>query len=124
MNGVENSYSKYAEEDPFAYGEKVGKKGSFIKQDSELFNDEDYVPGKSVRVKRVSSNSHEDWKVFVNEEEFLILKGIRFTSKERDFLRTSNGVMFVINGIKNGWKSVSEFKRQLEHKFSLIQAIR
>ena len=122
MNGVENSYSKYAEEDPFSYDEK-GKKGSFIKQDSEFFNDEDYVPGKSVRVKRVSLNSHEDWKIFVNEEEVLILKGIRFTSKERDFIRTANGVMFVINGIKNGWKSVSEFKRQLERKLSLLQVI-
>jgi len=110
---IENAYNKYADEDQFSYDEKGGKKGSFIKQDSEFFNDEDYVPGKSVRVKRVSSSSHEDWKVFVNQEEFFILKGIRFTSKERDFLRTTDGVMFIISGIKSGWKSVSEFKRQM-----------
>ena len=112
MIGTE--YSKYADEDQFAYDEKAGKKGSFIKQDSEFFNDEDYVPGKSVRVKRVTSNSHEDWKIFIDEEEALVLKGIRFTSKEKEFLRTAGGVMFVINGIKSGWKSVSEFKRQLQ----------
>ena len=114
MNGSETTYNKYADDNQFVYDEKVGKKGSFIKQDSEFFNDEDYVPGNSVRVKRVANSSHEDWKVFINEEEAIVLKGIRFTSKEKEFLRTTDGVMFIINGIKSGWKSVSEFKRQLE----------
>jgi hypothetical protein len=112
----DHSYNKYADDDQFVYDEKGGKKGSFIKQDSEFFNDEDYVPGKSVRVKRISTNSHEDWRIFVNEQEALVLKGIRFTAKEREFLRTTEGVMFIINGIKSGWKSVSEFKRQLQVK--------
>ncbi|MCK9567835.1 hypothetical protein M0R72_02645 [Candidatus Pacearchaeota archaeon] len=111
----DHSYHKYSD-DQFAYDEKGGKKGSFIKQDSEFFNDEDYVPGKSVRVKRISTSSHEDWRVFINEQEIIVLKGIRFTSKEREFLRTTEGVMFIINGIKSGWKSVSEFKRQLQVK--------
>lgn len=115
MSLHDNSY-RYLEDDQFVYDEKTGKKGSFIKHDSEFFNDEDYVPGNSVRVKRILSNSNEDWKIFINEEEALVLKGIRFTSKERDFLRTTDGVMFIINGIKSGWKSVSEFKRQLQAK--------
>lgn len=115
MNLKDNSY-RYLEDDQFVYDEKTGKKGSFIKHDSEFFNDDDYVPGNSVRVKRITSNSNEDWKIFINEEEALVLKGIRFTSKERDFLRTTDGVMFIINGIKSGWKSVSEFKRQLQAK--------
>ena len=116
MKGSENTYNKYSDDDQFVYDEKVGKKGSFIKQDSEFFNDEDYIPGNSVRVKRVANNSHEDWKVFINKDETLVLKGIRFTSSEREFLRTTDGVMFIINGIKSGWKSVSEFKRQLKWK--------
>ena len=110
----DHSHNKYADDDQFVYDEKGGKKGSFIKQDSEFFNDEDYVPGKSIRVKRVSNNSHEDWRIFVNEQEALVLKGIRFTTKEREFLRTTEGVMFIINGMKCGWKSISEFKRQLQ----------
>lgn len=112
---IDNSY-KYLEEEQFSYDEKTGKKGSFIKQDSEFFNDEDYVPGRSVRVKRIATNSTEDWKVFVNEEEFIILKGIRFTAPEREFFRKTEGVMFIINGIKSGWKSISEFKRQMQGK--------
>jgi hypothetical protein len=112
---IHDNSTKYMDEDQFAYDEKSGKKG-LIKQDTEFFNDEDYIPGKSVRVKRVSKSSHEDWKVFVNGEEDLILKGTRFSAKEREYLRTTDGVMFIINGIKCGWKSVSEFKRQLEGK--------
>ena len=111
----ETSYNKYLD-DQFAYDEKGGKKGFFTKHDSEFFNDEDYVPGKSIRVRRISNNSKEDWKIFMDEVEVLVLKGIRFTAKERGYLRTTNGVMFVINGIKDGWKSVSEFKRQLQGK--------
>jgi hypothetical protein len=108
------SDNKYLDDDQFVYDEKSGKKSSFLKQDSEFFNDEDYVPGKSVRAKRVCKGTCEDWKVFVNEQEVLVLKGIRFTTKEKEFLRTTEGVMFIINGIKSGWRSVSEFKRQLQ----------
>jgi hypothetical protein len=111
----DHSYNKYTDDNQFIYDEK-SKKSSFIKQDSEFFNDADYVPGKSVRVKRISTSSREDWKIFVNEQEFLILKGLRFTTKEKEFFRTTDGVMFIINGIKNGWKSISEFKRQLQAK--------
>jgi hypothetical protein len=113
---TDNSYNKYADEDPFSYDEKSGKKTSLIKQDSEFFNDEDYVPGESVRVKRIANSAREDWKIFVNGQEAFVLKGIRFTTKEREFLRTTDGVMFIINGVKNGWKSISEFKRQLQVK--------
>jgi hypothetical protein len=108
-----NTYNKYTEDDQFSYGEKDGKK-TFIKQDSEFFLDENNVPGTLVRVKRVATKSKENWVVFVNKEEFLVLRGIRFTSSERNFLRTIKGNEFIISGIKNGWKSVSEFKRRIE----------
>ena len=100
--------------DQFAYDE--GKKSSFLKHDSELFNDEDYVPGNSIRVKRVSSSTKEDWLILKNDEEYLLIKGTRFSSKERVFLRSADGVLFLINGAKQGWNSVSEFKRQLAGK--------
>lgn len=104
------------DDDQFAYDEKSGKKNSFIKQDSEFFNDDDYVPGNSVRVKRIANNSGEDWKIFINKEEFLVLKGTRFSSKEKEFLRTAAGVLFIIDGAKKGWDTVSEYKRQLQSK--------
>jgi len=109
---------KYKEEDSFVYDEKVSKAGLFIKQDCELYHDEDNIPGSIVHVKRHCSKTskEESWKVFVNNEEFLIIKGSRFTEKEREFLRGTDGMMFMINGAKSGWNSVSEFKRQLKEK--------
>lgn len=109
----DNSYNKYLiENDQFFYDEGTTKKGSFFKHDTELFNENDDVPGKSIQVKRIAEP--EEWKVIVDGNEHLILKGSRFTSKEREFLRKPNGILFVIDGIKQGWKSVSEFKRQMK----------
>lgn len=101
------------ENDQFFYDEHNTKKGSFLKQDSELFNDEDNIPGLSIRVKRVS-HPKEDWKVLINNKEALVIKGNRFTAKEREFLRSANGMLFIVNGIKKGWKTVSEIKRQVQ----------
>lgn len=101
------------ENDQFFYDEHNHKKGSFLKQDSELFNDEDNIPGSSVHVKR-TSHPKEDWQILINNKEALIIRGTRFTSKEREFLRSANGMLFIINGTKKGWKTVSEFKRQLQ----------
>lgn len=114
MTGNENTYDKYlVENDQFFYDEQNSGKGSFIKQDSELYNkDVAAIPGASVRVKKVDS----DWKVFVNGDEVLLLKGTRFTAKEREWLQTTAGFQFLIEGAKKGWNSVSEYKRQLKDK--------
>lgn len=112
MSNHDNSYDKYlVENDQFFYDENTSKKGSFLKQDTELFNEEDDVPGKSIQVKRIPDP--EDWNVLVDGQEYLLLKGTRFTAKEREFLRTPPGILFLILGVKSGWKSVSEFKRQM-----------
>jgi len=110
MSVKDNSYSKYlTENDNFFYDEKTAKKSSLSKQDSELFNEEDYVPGKSVRVKV----SDDGWQVLIDGDEFLMLRSSRFSAKERKFLETPDGLKFVIAGINSGWNSVSEFKRQI-----------
>jgi hypothetical protein len=114
MNGYENTYDKYlTENDQFVYDEQ-GKRSVFLKQDSELFLDESYVPGKCIRVKYVESDSGEDWHILIDEKEQLVLKGNRFSTLEREFFRSTKGVVFIIEGIKKGWKSVSEFKRHVK----------
>jgi hypothetical protein len=114
MNEHEQSYDKYLiENDQFFYDEQNNKKGAFLKQESELFNEEEAaIPGASVRARLVDG----DWSVLVNGEEFLVLKGSRFTAAERKFLCTKEGVQFIVAGVKQGWNSVSEFKRQLKDK--------
>ena len=110
-----DTYNKYlVENDQFFYDEDSSKKGFILKQDNELFNEDDYVPGDMVEVKRVSGTKSEDWNILINGKVHLVLKGSRFSSKQREFLRTPNGVLFIIKGAKMGWNSVSEFKRQLK----------
>ena len=113
MMRQDNSYDRYLIDDNFFYDEQSSKKGQFLKQDTELFNEDDDIPGDSIRVKRNSRQKQEDWVVWVNKKEYLTLKGTRFSVRERKFLRSADGVLFIISGVKNGWKSVSEFKRQL-----------
>jgi hypothetical protein len=110
-----HSYDKYSiESDQFFYDEGHSKNTSILKQETELFNEEDYVPGELIRVKRIAKSDSEDWQVFINNNKTLLIKGNRFSTTEKEFLRTPAGVMFIINGIKQGWKSVSDFKRQIK----------
>jgi len=111
-SGQDNAYDKYADNDQFVYDENCSGK-SFIKQDSELYNEEEAaIPGVSVRVKRTNN----DWKIYKNGIEVLILKESRFTAKEKEWLQTTQGFLFLLNGAKQGWDSVSEFKRQIKDR--------
>ena len=109
-----HSYDKYLTDDSFLYDEQSTKNGQFLRQDTELFHDEDYIPGDSIEVKRVGAYPKEDWVVLVNTDEILNIKGTRLSSTEKKFLRSPEGLMFIINGVKSGWNTVSEFKRQLK----------
>jgi len=115
MKGDNHSYDKYLSENNQFFYDEQSSKGTFLKQDSELFNDEDDIPGQVVMVKRITKPS-ENWQVYVDKKEYLLLRGTRFTSAEREFLRSVQGILFVIDGTKRGWKSVSEFKRQIQDK--------
>lgn len=108
------SYDKYvsSSDEKFVYDEKTAKTGSFIKQDCELYNDEDNIPGEPIRVKRITK-PQEGWKVMKNGKDILVIKASRFSKQEKEYLRTVKGLSFIIDGVKQGWKSVSEFKRNL-----------
>lgn len=85
--------------------------------DSDLFKDESYVPNKLIQVKRVNSNKiGENWDIMENGKPVLRLKGDKFTNKEKTFLRTLEGVKFVMEGYKEGWKSLNKFKQEMKVK--------
>lgn len=98
----------------FVESEKASKLG-FIRHDTELFLDDSYIAHDVINARRIElPKGGEDWEVLKNKNTVLTLKGIRFTKQEREFLRTANGMLFIINGYKQGWKSVAEFKRQVK----------
>jgi hypothetical protein len=111
----EHAYDKYVQDDTqFSYHDSTSKSLGLIKQESEFFNEEDYIPGQLIRVKRIAKSNNEDWQILVNGQKTLLLKGSRFSGTEKQFLRTAEGLSFIINGVKQGWVSVSEFKRQIQ----------
>jgi hypothetical protein len=88
-----------------------------VKIDNDLFKEDDYLPQKLIQVKRINlSKGTEEWKIFEDKDIVLVLKGSRFTNKEKEFLRTPNGFKFIIDGFKNGWRSINKFKQNMELK--------
>jgi hypothetical protein len=103
-----------AAEDDFSLDENKYPRSNSLRRETELFRDQDYVPYDMVSVKRIDLNSGQNWQIMLNKKPVLILTSSRFTSKERAFLSTIDGMNFIISGYKKGWKSVSEFKRQIK----------
>lgn len=85
-----------------------------LRFDNELYKQEDDVPHKVVSVKRVNlPRDGEDWEIYENKCRVLVLKGVRFSKTEKDFLKSLYGINFLLKGYKQGWKSVAQFKREI-----------
>jgi len=104
---------KYDTEEYVIDEDKFYRTGS-LRQETELFDDDSHIPHRVISVKRVEFGKAEDWEIKADQKTVLVLKGVRFTTKEKNFLRTVDGIKFVIAGYKAGWNSVSEFKRNLK----------
>lgn len=87
---------------------------SAIRQESELFDEEENIEHKLINIKYIELPKGEDWEILENKIPVLILKGVRFTKKERAFFKTPDGMKFLINGYKKGWKKIVDYKRNLK----------
>jgi len=93
-----------------------------FKIDSDLFKDENYLVHKMISVKRTNSAKYgENWDILEDKKVILRLKGERFSNKEKEFLRTVDGVRFVINAYKAGCNSINKFKKQIKEHCDNIQ---
>ena len=107
------------EEEIFIPQEGSTESNSFhlLKTDNELYLEEENVPHKLINVKRVRlPRGGEDWEILENNKVVLLLKGTRFTSPEKQFLRTADGMKFLISEYKGGKKSVVKIKAELKNK--------
>jgi len=87
------------------------------KFDSELYDEAKATPARMVRVKRISSNAKgERWRIFDGDELKFVLDGNKLTKKEKTFLRTLDGVRFLIDEFKVGFKSFNELRGRLKQK--------
>lgn len=92
-------------------------KYNLSKFEYDLYHEEDDVAEKVIRVKRVAMpNKGEKWKIFEDNKVMFILEGTKLTNKEKDFLRTVDGVNFLITQYKAGIKSFNSLKNEIKKK--------
>lgn len=87
-----------------------------LRADNELFNEEvAKKPEKVISVKRVKlPRNGEDWEILENNKAVLCLKGTRFSNSEKEFLRTVDGMKFLMEQYKAGKKSVVKIKEEMK----------
>jgi hypothetical protein len=96
---------------------KEGSKYPLSKFDFELFDEAKAIPGTVVRVKRVASAAKgERWRILENDELKFVVDGEKLSKKECMFLRTLDGVNFLIGEFKVGFKSLNELRGRLKKK--------
>lgn len=93
---------------------------NLLKTDSinSLFKDDRYVPQKMISVRRIelTKGRGENWEILEDSDIVLIMKGTRFTKNEKVFLRSLEGMKFIIFEYKNGNESVVKLKKQMKNK--------
>lgn len=85
------------------------------KYEYDLYHDEDNIVNKVIRVKKFgNSNKGEKWKIFEDQKVVLTLEGVKFTKKEKTYLYSVDGINFLINQYKNGFKSINAIKKNMK----------
>jgi transcription elongation factor len=105
-----------SENNEFFYDESSSQKNSSLRQDFELFDDESYVPGQLVQIKRNVTTENEDWEILVDKRQVFVIKGQQLSLKARKFLRTQSGMSFIMSEFKSGVNTMSRFKALIREK--------
>lgn len=88
----------------------------------DLYHEEDDKTEKIIRVKWFSMpNNGDKWKIFEDNKVMFVLEGTKFTKKEREFLRTIDGVNFLIAQYKAGIKSFNSLKIKIKEKLEIVE---
>src|SRR5260221_6728679 len=104
-----------AEED-FQFNDNQNKyfNSSSLRGEHEFYKEEEDIAYKMITVRRTNLKRGEDWEISEDKKVVLILKGPRFSNKEKNYMRTVDGMNFIISGYKKGLDSVSKFKTELK----------
>jgi hypothetical protein len=89
-------------------------KFTLSKHEDDLYNEEDDKIYKVIRVKRVGMPARgEKWKIFNDMELIATIEGHKLTKKEKIFLRSIDGINFLIWQFKTGIKSFNAIKKAI-----------
>jgi hypothetical protein len=91
------------------------------KFDYDLYHEEDDVAFPIVRVKRIGlPNNGERWKIFKGNTVLMVIEGGKLTKKERGFLRSVEGVNFLINQFKINLLSFHGIKQEIKKEIKRL----
>jgi hypothetical protein len=109
---------------PISEENKNGNGGyQLSKFDYNLYHEEDDIALTVVRVKHFNlPNKGDRWKIFEDNKVMFVVEGTKLNNKEKDFLRTVDGVNFLIAQYKAGIKSFNALKNEIKKKVKEIQA--
>jgi hypothetical protein len=92
-------------------------KYNLSKFEFDLYHEEDDVALPVIRVKHISlPNKGDRWKIFADSKAAFTIEGAKLNNKEKDFLRTVDGVNFLIAQYKLGIKSFNALKKEIKKK--------
>ncbi len=92
-------------------------KYSLSKFEFDLYHEESNVVEKIIRVRRFSlPNKGEKWKIFEDNKVMFIVEGCKLNNKEKYFLRTVDGINFLLEKYKCGIKSFNSLRNELKEK--------
>jgi hypothetical protein len=96
-------------------------KYSLSKFERDLYYDEDNTINKIIRVKRFTyPNSGEKWKIFEDNKIHFIVDGAKLTRREKEFLRSVEGINFLIAQYKEGLKYITHLKNKIREYFKAL----
>ena len=96
-------------------------KYSLSKFERDLYYDEDNVVNKIIRVRRFTyPNNGEKWKIFEDNKIRFIVDGEKLTIREKEFLRSVEGINFLIARYKEGLEYITHLKNKIREYFKTI----
>ncbi len=94
-----------------------GHKAINSKSDLELFDDKKDIAHPIVHIKRLNSAAKgERWRIYVDDELKLIIEGKKLSKKECAFLRSVDGLNWLIRETKIEFNSFTELRIRLKEK--------
>lgn len=92
-------------------------KGPLSKFDHDLFDEGRDTVEPIIRVKRFIKGKIEKWKIFSDSKQVIVLHGSSLNKREKEFLRTSDGMNFLLRSYKNG--ITTAFKMKISIKLEI-----
>lgn len=97
-------------------------KFTLSKQEDDLYDDADDKIYKVIRIKRIGIPARgEKWKIFNDTELIATIDGHKLTKKEKVFLRSIDGINFLILQFKSGIRSFNALKKSIKKQIKTKQ---